>query len=64
MNYRDLEALLRKDEIKWAENLQTRQQEAETIQEKMRAMIERQKSELDSLMSQCMSVFTPGCPLF
>ena len=40
INYRDLEMLLRNDETKWAENLETKQREAQTIKEKMREFIE------------------------
>ena len=40
---RDLEMLLREDEAKWGENLQTKQLEALTSQEKIRAMIEKQR---------------------
>ena len=43
INFQDLEMLLMRDEAKWGENLQTKQREAQTIQEKIRAMIEKQQ---------------------
>ena len=46
LNHRDLEKLFREDEAQWAENLEIAKRKAESIKEKIEALIEKQRQDL------------------
>ena len=62
IRHRDFEQLLTKDELKWAENLETKRQEASLIEEKLKTMLERQKAEIDALLMGSLSMYMPTTP--
>ena len=57
MNHRELELLLRKDEAKWAENLEIAKRDAREINEQLQAFFEREQAELEALMNRTLTKF-------